>query len=93
MSFYMNDPGWQYLRESPEQQIAVRNFRDKVHTMSYIFERFQNQSIPFDAKKNCWVPDEEEGFIKAEIKATKGDMTTVTTEKGNEVSFNSGYST
>ncbi|XP_046579044.1 myosin heavy chain, striated muscle-like [Haliotis rubra] len=35
----------------------------------------QNQS--FDAKKSCWAPDEEQGFISAEIQSTSGDDVTV----------------
>ncbi|XP_078700142.1 uncharacterized protein LOC144926944 isoform X1 [Branchiostoma floridae x Branchiostoma belcheri] len=41
------------------------------------------RSAPYDAKKNCWVPDEKEVFIEAEIKAKKGDQVTVTTRSGN----------
>ncbi|XP_048256831.1 myosin heavy chain, striated muscle-like [Haliotis rufescens] len=35
----------------------------------------QNQS--FDAKKSCWAPDAEQGFVAAEIQSTTGDDTTV----------------
>uniref|UniRef100_A0A0R3RFG9 Myosin head n=1 Tax=Elaeophora elaphi TaxID=1147741 RepID=A0A0R3RFG9_9BILA len=38
----------------------------------------------FDSKKNVWVSDEEEGFIAAEIKSTKGDLITLITCKGVE---------
>ncbi|KAK0410838.1 hypothetical protein QR680_005352 [Steinernema hermaphroditum] len=38
----------------------------------------------FDSKKNVWIPDNEEGFVAAEIKATKGDQVTVVTSKGVE---------
>lgn len=48
---------------------------------------FQDQSIPYDSKKNVWVPDPEEGFVAGEITATKGDTVTITTAKGNEVAF------
>jgi len=44
----------------------------------------KEQTQSFDGKKNIWVPDKEQGFIKGEIKATKGDDITVTTEKGEE---------
>ena len=44
----------------------------------------EEQNQPFDGKKNCWIPDKKEGFIKAEIISTKGDDVTVLTEK-NEV--------
>uniref|UniRef100_A0AAF5PU14 Myosin motor domain-containing protein n=1 Tax=Wuchereria bancrofti TaxID=6293 RepID=A0AAF5PU14_WUCBA len=41
-------------------------------------------SKKFDSKKNVWVPDEEEGFIAAEIKSTKDDFVTLITCKGIE---------
>jgi len=37
---------------------------------------------PYDAKTSCWVTDQREGFIRANIQATKGDDVTVLTEKG-----------
>ncbi|CAI4225176.1 unnamed protein product [Auanema sp. JU1783] len=40
---------------------------------------------PFDSKKNCWVPDPEDGFIAAEIQSTEGDQVTVVTAKGNQI--------
>lgn len=36
-----------------------------------------DQSKPYDAKKACWVPDEKEGYVLGEIKATKGELVTV----------------
>jgi len=41
----------------------------------------EEQMMPFDGKKNCWIPDQKEGYIKAEIVSTKGDDVTVLTEK------------
>jgi len=41
----------------------------------------EEQSQPFDGKKNCWIPDHKEGYLKAEIISTKGDDITVLTEK------------
>jgi len=41
----------------------------------------EEQSLPFDGKKNCWIPDHKEGYLKAEIISTKGDEVTVVTEK------------
>jgi len=41
----------------------------------------EEQSQPFDGKKNCWIPDQKEGYVKAEIISTKGDDVTVLTEK------------
>ncbi|PAV84372.1 hypothetical protein WR25_01810 [Diploscapter pachys] len=44
----------------------------------------REQSRPYDSKKNCWVPDSEEGYVAAEITGTKGDAVTVVTTRGNE---------
>ena len=45
-------------------------------------ERIKIQSTPFDGKKNCWIPDQKEGFISAEIQSTKGEEVTVKNSKG-----------
>lgn len=45
-----------------------------------------DQTKPYDAKKACWVPDEAEGFLQGEIKATKGEVVTVILPNG-EVSL------
>ena len=42
---------------------------------------------PFDGKKACWVPDEHDGFVRAEIVSSKGDDITVKVLKSNEVSY------
>ncbi|XP_045582179.2 myosin heavy chain, muscle [Procambarus clarkii] len=39
--------------------------------------RMKDQSKPYDAKKSCWVPHPEEGFIEGLIQGTKGDLVTV----------------
>lgn len=36
-----------------------------------------DQSKPYDSKKACWVPDEKDGYVIGEIKATKGDIVSV----------------
>lgn len=36
-----------------------------------------DQTKPYDSKKSCWVPDEKEGYLLGEIRATKGDLVTV----------------
>ncbi|XP_058451351.1 myosin heavy chain, muscle isoform X12 [Malaya genurostris] len=46
-----------------------------------------DQSKPYDAKKACWVPDEKEGFVLGEIKATKGDLVTVGLPGGETKDF------
>ena len=45
----------------------------------------KEQTVPFDGKKMCWVPDEKEGFVAAEIQSTKGEEITVKTIESNEV--------
>lgn len=45
----------------------------------------REQTQTFDGKKNCWVPDDKEGFLAAEIQSTKGDEITVKLVKNNEV--------
>lgn len=45
-----------------------------------------DQSKPYDAKKACWVPDEAEGYLLGEIKATKGELVTVALP-GGEVMY------
>ncbi|XP_069700194.1 myosin heavy chain, muscle isoform X1 [Periplaneta americana] len=46
-----------------------------------------DQTKPYDAKKACWVPDEKEGYLLGEIKATKGDLVTVSLPGGEEKNF------
>ncbi|XP_054257732.1 myosin heavy chain, muscle isoform X7 [Macrosteles quadrilineatus] len=46
-----------------------------------------DQSKPYDGKKACWVPDEAEGFLQGEIKATKGDLVTVVLPNGETKDF------
>ena len=31
----------------------------------------EEHNQPFDGKKNCWIPDQKEGYVKAEIISTK----------------------
>ena len=47
-----------------------------------------DQSKPYDAKKACWVPDPEQGYILVEIKSTKGELVTVSLP-GGEVKYSS----
>ena len=42
----------------------------------------EQQSAPYDGKKNFWVPDEKEGYVKADLQSTEGDKCNVQTEKG-----------
>lgn len=41
----------------------------------------EERGQPFDSKKNCWIPDAKEGYVKAEIISTKGEEVQVITEK------------
>ena len=50
-------------------------------------QRRIDQSKPYDSKKNCWIPDEKEGYLLGEIKATKGDIVSVGLP-GGEVKIN-----
>ena len=45
----------------------------------------EKQTQPYDGKKACWVPDEKEGFARAEIVSSKGEEVTVKTIETNEV--------
>ena len=47
----------------------------------------KEQTQAFDGKKACWVPDAQEGFLRAEIVSTKGEEITVKILSSNEVSF------
>lgn len=41
-----------------------------------------DQSKPYDSKKACWIPDDKEGYLLGEIRATKGDIVTVAVPGG-----------
>lgn len=44
-------------------------------------ERLEAQTRPFDMKKECFVPDPDEEYVKASIISREGDKVTVVTEK------------
>ncbi|KAI6239365.1 CRE-MYO-2 protein [Aphelenchoides fujianensis] len=44
----------------------------------------EDQSRPYDTKKDVWIPDEEEGYVAAQIKSASGDSTVVTITGGTE---------
>ena len=46
------------------------------------------EAPPYDGKKSCWVPDEKEGYVAAEIESTKGEIVCVRTVERLEVAFN-----
>ena len=45
-------------------------------------ERLEAQTRPFDMKKECFVPDTDEEFVKASVTSREGDKVTAQTEKG-----------
>lgn len=45
-------------------------------------ERLEAQTRPFDMKKECFVPDPDEEYVKASIVSREGDKVTAQTEKG-----------
>ncbi|KAM4727549.1 myosin-7-like isoform 2-T2 [Anableps anableps] len=48
-------------------------------------ERLEAQTRPFDMKKECFVPDPDEEYVKASIISREGDKITAQTEKGKTV--------
>lgn len=46
-----------------------------------------DQSKPYDSKKTCWIPDDKEGYLLGEIKATKGDIVSVGIPGGEVISI------
>uniref|UniRef100_A0A915EIQ5 Uncharacterized protein n=1 Tax=Ditylenchus dipsaci TaxID=166011 RepID=A0A915EIQ5_9BILA len=44
----------------------------------------EDQSRPYDSKKNMWIPDPEEGYTAADVKSIKGDTATVVIQGGTE---------
>jgi len=50
-------------------------------------KKLMEEAPPFDAKTSCWIPDEKDGYLKANIKSTKGEEVTVILEEKLEVSI------
>ncbi|XP_029434330.1 myosin-15 [Rhinatrema bivittatum] len=48
------------------------------------------QTVAFDGKKKCWIPDEKAAYMEAEIKETGGDKVTVETLDGKTVTVKEG---
>ncbi|TRY53867.1 hypothetical protein DNTS_002810 [Danionella cerebrum] len=48
-------------------------------------ERLEAQTRPFDMKKECFVPDPDEEYVKASIVSREGDKVTVQTDKRKTV--------
>ncbi|CAI2356211.1 unnamed protein product [Caenorhabditis sp. 36 PRJEB53466] len=47
-------------------------------------QMLEDQSRPYDSKKNVWIPDAEDGYIEGVITKTAGDNVTVAVGPGNE---------
>ncbi|KDR15411.1 Myosin heavy chain, muscle, partial [Zootermopsis nevadensis] len=66
----------------------VQQEGDDPDPTPYLFvsleQKRMDQTKPYDAKKACWVPDEKEGYVLGEIKATKGDLVTVSLPGGED---------
>lgn len=45
-------------------------------------ERLEAQTRPFDIKRECFVPDQEEEYLKAKIVSRDGDKVTCENSKG-----------
>lgn len=65
---------------------VVKQEGDDPDPTPYLFVSLEQKRIdqtkPYDAKKACWVPDEEEGFVQGEIRGTKGELVTVALPNG-----------
>ncbi|XP_077289746.1 myosin heavy chain isoform X34 [Arctopsyche grandis] len=70
---------------------VVKQEGDDPDPTPYLFVSLEqkriDQSKPYDGKKACWVPDEKEGYLQGEIKATKGDLVTVGLPGGESKDF------
>jgi myosin heavy subunit len=47
-------------------------------------KKLLEEAPPYDPKTSCWIPDHKLGFIRSNIKTTKGDEVTVETESHEE---------
>ena len=49
-------------------------------------KKLMEEAPPYDAKTTCWIVDKQQGYVRANIKSTKGEEVTVITEEKMEVS-------
>ena len=60
-----------------------------IESLKYLLvpksERIKFQAMPFDGKKQCFVPDHKEGFVTAEITGKEGALMVVKTGKGEVI--------
>uniref|UniRef100_A0A2S2Q845 Myosin heavy chain, muscle n=1 Tax=Sipha flava TaxID=143950 RepID=A0A2S2Q845_9HEMI len=70
---------------------VVKQEGDDPDPTPYLFVSLEQKRIdqtkPYDAKKACWVPDEQDGFVQGEIRGTKGDLVTVALPSGDVKDF------
>ncbi|XP_038064642.1 myosin heavy chain, striated muscle-like isoform X2 [Patiria miniata] len=50
-------------------------------------DQLEAAGTQFDTKKNCWVPDQKDGYIAAEVISTKGEQVTLKTVTGKQVTL------
>ena len=57
-----------------------------IESLQYLLvpssEKIRYQALPYDAKKNFWVPNEKLGFVAGEIQSENGDDVTVKDSTG-----------
>ncbi len=66
------------------------NDPEVIESLKYLLipksERIRLNALPFDAKKNFFVPDKHDGYLTAIIEKEDGDNVTLrTTEKGTVI--------
>ncbi|XP_049280856.1 myosin heavy chain, muscle isoform X20 [Anopheles funestus] len=72
----------------PKPPVQVGDDPDPTEFLFVSLEQKRiDQSKPYDSKKACWVPEEKEGYVLGEIKATKGELVTVALPGGEEKNF------
>lgn len=75
-------PIWHFLRGSMgDAEMAVFGVAASYLRKSDK-ERLEAQTRLFDMKKQCFVPDPVEEFVKATVSSREGDKVTVETESG-----------
>jgi hypothetical protein len=67
------------------------NDPEVIESLKYLLvpkeEKIRLSALPFDAKKNCFIHDKEEGYVTAIIEKEEGDNVTVRTCQKGDVSI------
>jgi len=71
----------------PKPQVQDEDADPTPYLFVSLEQRRIDQSKPYDSKKSCWVPDDKEGYLLGEIKATKGDIVSVGLPGGETKDF------